>query len=112
AVNGAFDAIAGVQRRMSFHEEGSDLGRLRRAAPGATVEVAPETVDVLRLALDLYRRSDGLFDVTIGRELVRDGFLPRPRGARFHAYAASSSDIEIVDERNIRCRRPPLADLG
>ena len=112
AVDGAFDRIGQIQRHMSFHDEGSDLGRLRRAAAGTIVEVAAETVEVLKIAVNLHRQTDGLFDVTVGRELVRSGFLPRPRGCRLRQQTGNASNIEIVDERHVRCHRPMLIDLG
>lgn len=112
ALEAGFAAIARVQACMSFHEETSDLARLRRAPPDTAVEVAPETAEVLRIALDLHVRSGGLFDVTVGRELMRDGFLPCPPGSRFRRYSGDSRDIEILGERQVRCRRPVLIDLG
>ena len=77
AINAAFATIGHIQARMSFHEETSDLASIRRAGPGDIVEVDPETMSVLRLALSFYEATGGLFDVAIGRELVRHGFLPR-----------------------------------
>lgn len=112
AVDEAFAAIADVQQRMSFHDDHSDLANLRRARPGLAVEVAPETVEVLRTAVNLHHDSGGLFDVTIGRELVRRGFLPRPDGAKLFRFPGTSSDIEIVDDHHVRCHRPMLIDLG
>lgn len=112
ALDAGFAAIARVHERMSFHEETSDLARLRRAKPGTTVEVAPETAEVLRLALDLHCQSGGLFDVTIGKELSQGGFLPRLPRSRFTRFSGDSRDIEIIGERQVRCWRPLLIDLG
>lgn len=112
AVDGAFAVIAKVHARMSFHADDSDLALLRKAHPGMTVEVAPETVEVLRIALDFYRDSNGLFDVTIGRELVRSGFLPQPEGSIWSRHQGTSADIEIVDDYRVRCHKPMLIDLG
>lgn len=112
AVDGAFAAIAHVHARMSFHAGDSDLAALRQSRTGMTVEVAPETVEVLRVALGLYRDSNGLFDVTIGRELVRSGFLPRPEGPIPSCHPGTSADIEIVDDRRVRCHEAMLIDLG
>lgn len=112
AIDAAFAAVARIQALMSFHDEGSDLARLRWASAGEAVTVAPETVQVLRIACDLYRASGGLFDVTVGRELVRGGFLPRPRGVGRTASRGTGADIEILDEEHVRCARPLLIDLG
>ncbi|WP_052223281.1 FAD:protein FMN transferase [Novosphingobium malaysiense] len=112
AIDAAFAAIARVQALMSFHAEDSDLARIRQATPGQIVAVAPETAEVLRLAQDLHRASDGLFDVTIGRELVRGGFLPAPRSRRRTLRWGTGADIEILECGQVLCSRPVLIDLG
>lgn len=111
AVDAAFDIIAHIHARMSFHERASDLARLRTARAGETVAVAPETVIVLRQAIAFHDASDGIFDVAVGRALVRGGFLPR-EGVHLRQFPGTTSDIEILDNRNLRCRRPMLIDLG
>lgn len=112
SIDAAFATMRHVHRLMSFHEAGSDLARLRQAPAGSVVTVDAETVVVLRLALDLFHRTRGLFDVTIGRELVRSGFLPRAGIGDLRNFTGSGKDIEIVDDRNVRCHRRMLIDLG
>jgi thiamine biosynthesis lipoprotein len=112
AVDHAFAAIGHVHRRMSFHEGDSDLARLRDADPGASVEVDAETVAVLRLAVALHRDTGGVFDVAVGRALVRSGFLPRSGIVRLDRYSGTTADLEIVDDRHVRCNRRMLIDLG
>jgi thiamine biosynthesis lipoprotein len=111
-VEAAFAAIARIHRSMSFHEETSDLARLRRAPAGSLVEVDVETVTVLRIAAMLHQRSGGLFDVAIGARLVATGFLPRPSGIALRTMVGTAGDIEIVDDSHVRCHRPLLIDLG
>ncbi|MBO9581858.1 MAG: FAD:protein FMN transferase [Sphingobium sp.] len=112
AVEEAFATVAHIHRRMSFHERTSDLARMREAVPGEPVEVDADTVIVLRKAIELCRVTDGLFDVAVGRALVRGGFLPRTDIERLDRYVGATDDIEIVDECHVRCRRPVLVDLG
>ncbi len=112
AADHAFAAVEHVHRAMSFHEAGSDLARLRAATPGEAIEADAETVRVLRLALDLYHATGGLFDVTTGRQLVRAGFLPRDGIVRLAAFPGTSADIEVVDDHLIRLARRVLIDLG
>lgn len=111
-VETAFAAIAHVQARMSFHDEASDLARLREAQAGEVVRVDRTTVDVLRFACDLHKVSNGLFDVTIGRSLVRAGFLPRGRITRLTDYPGTGADIAIHDDNHVSVARPSLIDLG
>jgi FAD:protein FMN transferase len=80
AVEAAFDAVATVHRLMSFHDDGSDVSRLNRDAFAGPVAVHPWTFEVLAAALDLHRRSAGVFDVGVAPVLQDLGLLPR------HAY--------------------------
>ncbi|MGF6493978.1 thiamine biosynthesis lipoprotein [Luteibacter sp. 621] len=108
----AFGAVATVHERMSFHAQHSDLAALRHATPGKRVRIHPDTVSVLRFAIDLYRRSHGIFDVAVAAKLVASGFLPRPPGVDLRRMTGTSADIEIVSDRDVILHRPMLIDLG
>jgi FAD:protein FMN transferase len=110
-IDAAFAAIAHVHDRMSFHEAGSDLAAIRRARAGDVVAVDPETIAVLRMAQALFAATDGLFDVGVGGELVRSGFLPG-EGLDPDAYPGTAADLAIEDDRHVRVIRPVLVDLG
>lgn len=112
ALEAGFAAIAHAHAAMSFHEATSDLAALRDAPPGGIVAIDPETVQVLRFALDLYLATDGLFDVTIGRQLVATKFLPRVSAHPLTYYNGTAADIEIIDDAHVICHRPMLIDLG
>jgi thiamine biosynthesis lipoprotein len=75
ALDAAFAAVAAAQARWSFQDPDSDVSRLN-GSPGRRVAVAHATVRLLAFARALARRSDGLFDPTLGGELVRQGVLP------------------------------------
>lgn len=106
ALERAYARIAQVHARMSVHEAGSDLRRLHAAAPGTWVPLAPDTCAVLEFALELSRRTDGVFDPCVGALLGLVGALPvsAPSGASWR-------DLELAPGR-ARCRRPLLLDLG
>jgi FAD:protein FMN transferase len=112
AIEPAFSAIGRVHRLMSFHEAGSDLARLREAAAGSTTPVATETAEVLRAALELHRISGGIFDIAVGYELVRSGFLPRAGLRNLHHYAGTTADISVLADDRVYQHRVPLLDLG
>ena len=111
-IDKAFDAVAHVHARMSFHEESSDLAALRRAPVGEAVTVDAQCVAVLRIAADLHAQSGGLFDVAIGSDLVSSGFLPCPGEQSDSAWSGTTADIVILDDTHIACARPMLIDLG
>src|SRR5262245_8934787 len=77
AIDDAFAAVATVHRLMSFHETASDVSRLNRHAAVEAVRVHPWTYEVLQAALDLHRRSAGVFDVTVAPALQALGLLPQ-----------------------------------
>lgn len=112
AFDAGFGAIARVHQLMSFHDPASDLGRLRKARPCSVTQVAPETADVLACAIDLHGRSDGLFDITIGRNLVRGGFLPHEGLVHLNRFPGRMPDISLVGPREVRQERIALIDLG
>jgi len=111
AIDRAFAAIERVQRHMSFHDPQSDVGRLNRSRVGSAVRVHADTARVLQRAETLSRATAGAFDVTIGDELVRWGFLPADRRAR-RAPRGRFKDLELLPGSRVRRRRATLVDLG
>jgi FAD:protein FMN transferase len=110
AVNAAFDAVELVQKLMSFHDPESDLSRLNRLAAIEPIEVHPWTVRVIGHALALYYATDGLFDCTIGAELLGWDLLPDHGFA--HVQSGPSSAIQIVSKNCIVFQAPVAIDLG
>ena len=114
AIDAAFDAIAEVHRLMSFHEPDSDVSRLNQGACVRPTRVDPLTFQVLEAAVELYRLSGGVFDITIAPALQALGLLPRldndpavSRDARF------ADAIELLPENMVRFRSTGVAiDLG
>ncbi|MDE1915890.1 MAG: FAD:protein FMN transferase [Sphingomonadales bacterium] len=112
AVNAAFDMIAHIHARMSFHEPASDLAAIRNALPGERIAVDQETVEVLRTALALHEATNGLFDIAVGRKLVRRGFLPRGDIGPLRQFDGTAADITIEDDKHVSLKRRMLVDLG
>src|SRR5208283_167750 len=98
AVEAAFAAIAKVHRLMSLQEPQSDLSRLNREASSRPVEVHPWTFEVLGAAVEVQRRSGGLFDVA-----VAPGTLSRttPRHSHFCSFRGDEKKpaIELLPDR-------------
>jgi len=113
AADHAFDAVAQVHQRMSFHLPDSDVSRLNAWAHLRPVRVCPWTWTVLREALEISEATDGLFDVTVGDRLVGWGFLPRAnrRGPRLR-QRVSWKDIRLLPDSRVRFARPLSVDLG
>ncbi|MGE5208087.1 MAG: FAD:protein FMN transferase [Alphaproteobacteria bacterium] len=108
-IEAAFAAVARVHRLMSFHDPQSDVSRLNREALRRLVRVHPWTWRVLKCAQEFSRNSDGIFDITTGRHLVKWNYLPA-----FHSPVGTGSWRDIIFERSRRVRFgcPLTIDLG
>lgn len=95
---------------MSFHELESDVSRLNREAFSKPVRVHPWTWRVLKSAQEFSRNSDGVFDITVGRQLVRWNYLPSCHAAS--ADIGSWRDIVIESPCQVRFRKRLVIDLG
>lgn len=114
AADAAFAAIAQAHRLMSFHDGLSDVSRLNRSAAMQDIVVHPWTFRVLEMALDLHRRSVGIFDIAVAPELQSLGLLPAtPESDRSPAASARSDAIELRSGCRVRFHDPGLRiDLG
>jgi FAD:protein FMN transferase len=96
----AFDEIARLDGMMSDYRPDSELIRLCSHADGVFHPVSPELFEVLAIAEQVSRRSDGAFDVTVGpatllwRESRKSGSLPAP--GRLAAV------LDLIDWRLVR----------
>ncbi|WP_262690096.1 FAD:protein FMN transferase [Kordiimonas aestuarii] len=75
AIGLAFDAIETVHNALSFQSTTSELTRLNRAG-GQWCEMSAVARRIIRLARGMTHASGGLFNATLGGELVRRGLLP------------------------------------
>ena len=94
AVDRAFDAIAVLERQLSFHDPASELSRLNGNGHTTIVSVGKCLRRVLTMALRVARLSDGAFDPAAG------------------SSGASWRDIELLPGSRVRFRRALRIDLG
>jgi thiamine biosynthesis lipoprotein len=111
AITAAFAAVARVHNLMSFHEPTSDVGRVNRLAHRMAVRVHPWTWKVLEAAQHLSRSTAGAFDITIGGELMRLGYLPSAAPIRLDSRACWR-DVRLLPGSRVRFARCLLIDLG
>lgn len=88
----ALEELNQVDALMSTYQADSDLMRLNRAAPGAWVAVAAETVRVIEEARGVGERSGGVYDITVGPLVNLWGFGPGYQAG----VAPSEAEIEEV----------------
>lgn len=109
AVTRALDEIVRLDQVLSHYKADSDLAALVRDGGQRFVRVDPALFDVLRASLDVSRRSNGKFDVTIAplmrvwREAQQTGRLP--------AAAAIGAARRCVGFEKIEMRLPDQVRL-
>ena len=65
-LDAAFQEIRRLSDLIDAYSPTSDLGRLQAAAGQEPVTVSPETVELLAFAKEMYERTGGYLDVTVG----------------------------------------------
>jgi thiamine biosynthesis lipoprotein len=109
-IEAGFDAIACVNRLMSFHNPLSDVSRMNRDAFPKGVIVHPWTWQVMKAAKRLAEESQGIFDITVARLLVEWNYLPR--FSYQFSSTATSRDIFLRRNYEVFFRRGLIVDLG
>jgi FAD:protein FMN transferase len=114
AVTAAFEAVARVQGLMSFHEADSDVSRLNREAAFRRVKVDDWTFTVLQAAVEMHRRSNGVFDVAVAPTLQSMGLLPAsPSDQPALTEPRPFDAIELLAGQTVRFRQAGIRiDLG
>jgi FAD:protein FMN transferase len=109
-IEAGFDAIARVDRLMSFHDPLSDVSRMNRDAFPKGVIVHPWTWQVMEAAKGFAEESLGTFDITVAPWLTKWNYLPR----RHYQLSPTASWRDIFLRRNYEVffRRSLIVDLG
>ncbi|MDT8436607.1 MAG: FAD:protein FMN transferase [Gemmatimonadota bacterium] len=116
AAEAALRAVEDLERELSSWREDSDLGRLRRAAPGERVPVAPRTARLVAEAAAWSRRTGGAFDPAVGAlvdawDLRGAGRVPAEVELAAARAASGPGRIEVSTDPPFLARRHPSAWL-
>ncbi|MCX5747814.1 MAG: FAD:protein FMN transferase [Proteobacteria bacterium] len=106
AAQAASDVFAEMKRldvEMSTWVDTSDVSKVNAAAGGKPVAVSDETFAVIERAVDVSRRSGGVFDITIGAMLGlwkfdyqnKDNTIPDPRDVRAKLALVGWKDLVL-----------------
>lgn len=86
AADAAFEQVDRVEQELSRFLPRSDITRLNLMPPGGAVRLGPVAWECLALAQEVWEKTAGAFDVTIGAALVRNDAQsdqPPPIGMQF-----------------------------
>jgi thiamine biosynthesis lipoprotein len=109
-IEAGFDAIARVNRLMSFHDPLSDVSRMNRDAFPKGVIVHPWTWQVMKNAKRFAEESHDTFDITVAPLLTKWNYLP----GRCYQFSPTATSRDIFLRRNYEVffRRDLIVDLG
>lgn len=109
AAKAAADVFAEMKRldaEMTTWVDTSDVSRINAAAGGKPVVVSAETIAVVERALDVSRRSGGIFDITVGvlhglwkfDAQNKDNSIPDPKAVNARLALVGWRDL-VVDKK-------------
>ncbi len=117
AAETAFEEMKRLDRMMTTWLPDSEVSRINAAAGSAAVKVSDETFTVIERALDISRRSGGVFDITVGAfkglwkfDEDMDGTLPTAAEVAARRKLVSWRDV-VLDrkQRTVKLRRKGMA---
>lgn len=60
----ALDVVSALEEQLSFFRPGSQISQINRSAAEGPVEVEPQLFELLALAMQLYKDTNGAYDIT------------------------------------------------
>ncbi len=111
AIEAAFSAIEKVQWLMGFHNTESELSQINARSYLESVRIHSWTAEVLTIAQEIYRQSNGIFNCGIGHRLVAAGLLPNHSTINVDAFGGIE-DVLFLESDLIMSRLPLCLDLG
>lgn len=107
AANAAFAEIDRIEDALSRYREASDISQINGLPPQKWAAMGPHSIACLNAAKDLYGRTDGVFDVTIGPLMAcwrnKDG-APRPPSPEALAEARQRVGMNLLEIDEAGCR--------
>lgn len=101
ALDAAMAEIHRLDRLFDYGRTDSDVGRLNDAAGSGPIAVQPETITVLKRALEIAHASGGTFDPTIAPLVDVWGFRPEGQQAVPDEVSIARA-LALVDYRRVR----------
>jgi len=93
---------------MSTYMPDSELSRFNQSPTNEWFAVSAETIEVLEMAADIYRLSDGSFDVTVGPLVNLWGFGPNPKPDQVPGAKQVTETLETIGFEHLQIRADAL----
>lgn len=107
--NIAFAKIKEIENLMSFHDINSELSHINREAFNGACAISASMNDVLTQAISLSNKTNGIYDISIAPQLMKQNLLPN------HYISSDPSanwqDISLKDNK-IKFNKELQIDLG
>jgi thiamine biosynthesis lipoprotein len=107
AAQAVFAEMKRLDREMTTWTPDSEVSRINSAAGQRPVQVSDETLAVIARALDVSRRSGGVFDITVGAfkglwkfDEDMDGTLPAPADVKARLAMIGWKDVVLDAKRH------------
>ena len=111
----AFELLDALEEQLSVYRDHSEMCRLNRNAPRRAVRVERRLFDLLEVAAQIHRDSDGAYDITAGALIKVWGFFRGPRrvpGDTERCSALARTGMQHVElcrsDRTVRYHVPGL----
>ena len=111
----ALEAMDVLEEQLSFFRPTSELNRINRLAAEGPVEVEPELFRLLCLAKDIWRNTEGAFDLTATPLwqawgfAARSGSMPSDEQITEALWGVGFQFVELDEQRNtVRFSRPGI----
>lgn len=117
AAEAVFGEMKRLDKEMTTWDPASEVSRVNAAAGDKPVVVSDETYAVIERAIDISRRSRGVFDITVGAfkglwkfDEDMDGSLPDPAAVKQRLALVGWKDV-VLDprQRSVFLRRKGMA---
>jgi len=116
----ALEEIVQWEAELSLYRPSSEVAKINREAARAPVRVSPPVFELLQQCRELWRLSDGAFDITVAPLVRTWGFMTgQGRVAPPEEVAAAHASVGMAhleldpDRRTVRFTRPGMMlDLG
>ncbi len=100
--NGINEELKKINQIMSTWIKDSELSKLNQSPVGQWITLSNELFEVIQSAKNIYKLSDGSFDVTVGPLVNLWGFGPKPGKRKIPSASEINSLLKVLGTNHIQ----------